>query len=250
ADHVFTVSEASRIEVAELCGIDAKKIIVTSNSVSPSFNKKFTDDERQVILQKFGIPSGQPFFLYVGGYDERKNVRLLVETFMKKIAPDHSVNLVLAGGKSVEHHVYASFDSLTKYKNVNTVRSRKGDLCFTGFVPEEELPALYQSCLAFVNVSRKEGFNICLLEAAVSGAPIVTSDLTVHREVIRDCAAYVAPDNAQELANTLNKIIADREFYDSLKTKISAFDSPFSWEKTAAVVSEIYRDKSGTLFSS
>ena len=102
------------------------------------------------------------YFLYVGGYDERKNVEMLVKAYLSDIAPEYDVNLVLAGGKSLDDRLYESFDNLTNMKNSTSLTT-------TGFVDENDFPALYQSSFAFLNLSKKEGFNLPIIEALLSG---------------------------------------------------------------------------------
>jgi glycosyltransferase involved in cell wall biosynthesis len=238
ADRILTVSEASKFDVISTCQIPESKITVIYNGVAPQFLKKIPTDHRTKIIQKYGINPNRPFFLYTGGYDERKNVRQIIDVFIEKIAPNYEIDLVLAGGKSLQAKLYESFDYLTKKSGSGNFSSLKGKLITTGFVDEEDFPALYQSCYAFLSLSKKEGFNLPLLEAAVSGSTIICSNIPVHHEVVDKAAIFCDQDNETALAEILTKLITDQNFYSSQKNL--HFSSPFSWDKSAREVMNIY----------
>ncbi len=284
ADHILTVSESSKKDIIDLTGIADSKITVTYNSVAPQFFKKIdaagrdpssgemsspsgrdpssgemsspsgrdpssgemsSPSGRDQILKKYGINPDRPFLLYSGGYDERKNVRHLVDVFLENVAPKNQIDLVLAGGKSLQNKLYESFDYLTKKGEAVKFSNLQGKLVTTGFVEAEDFPALYQSCYAYLSLSLKEGFNLPLLEAAVSGAIIVASDIPVHHEVLGTArgiaVTFCDPEDNTALSEILNKLITDREFYIQQKQKSENFICPYSWIKTASQVMHQYK---------
>lgn len=175
ADLVLTVSEFSKSEIVELCAVAAKKVKVIYNDAADVYSSGGDGG----ILKKLGLDGGK-YFLYVGGYDDRKNVARLVSERSKKWP------LVLAGGKLFDNDLYGSFDEAD-------------GVIKTGFLSEAELAALYAGCGAFVSLSKYEGFNIPIVEAANAGAPLILSDIPVHHEVAEDGAVYVgAEDNLRE----------------------------------------------------
>lgn len=242
ADHVLTVSECSKKEIMDVCDVPSQKISVTYNAVSPEFFNRSTEKECELILKKHGIPMNKPYFLYMGGYDERKNVPMIAEAFKKNISSTFDINLVFAGGKSVNDSLYKSYDSLTDKKIRSNVKSQKGNIVVTGFIAEKDLPALYQSAFAFLNLSKKEGFNLPLLEAAVSGVPIITSDLPVHHEIYDEIALFSPTNDSAGLAVILKKLLTDSTFYLKQKQKVEAFVCPYSWDKTAKKVTEVFKN--------
>jgi glycosyltransferase involved in cell wall biosynthesis len=241
ANHVLTVSESSKKDVAEVCDVPLDKISVAYNGISSVFGERVEDEAREKILQKYKIDASKPYFLYVGGYDERKNVEMLVKAYLSVIAPEYNVNLVLAGGKSLDNRLYKSFDNLTKLKNNISLEAKKGNIVTTGFVDENDLPALYQSSFAFLNLSKKEGFNLPLLEALASGTPVIASDLPVHHEVAGDYAIYCNPDDQDCLTGHLKKLLDDPAFYQKQKQKTEGFLYSYKWAKTAEKVIAVYK---------
>lgn len=252
ADQILTVSQASKNELVELCEIPPEKTTVIHNATAPYYSQKIPFEQCQKILQKYGI-SDTPFFLYVGGFDDRKNVKMLVKVFKEQIAPHFAADLVLAGGKALNDSLYASFDDLagglvnksdsglTNAKNGASLKMQKGKIRVTGFIDEVDLPALYQSAFAFLNLSKKEGFNLPLLEAAVSGTPIITSDISVHHEVIGDNALFCPAEDEKQLGQLMKNLLIDPVFYQKQKQKIEDFCSPFSWEKSAEQLMHLYK---------
>lgn len=236
AARVLCVSQATKEDVAAI-GIDEEVIAVTPNAPSPLFLKKLDEAQRSKVISRY-MKGGRPYFLYVGGYDERKNVRTIVEVFQREIGPEFAVNLVLVGGKSLKNSLYRSFDEAVKMKEES---ANKGRVVVTGYVPEEDLPALYQGCLAFVTLSSKEGFNLPLVEAAVSGVPVVASDIPVHREVGGERALYCDPLDKAALGELLKRLAGNDSFYEHEKEKAMGYECSYSWEKTAKAVLKIYR---------
>lgn len=233
ADHVLTVSEESKREIIDMTGYNSTKISVVYNAVSEMFEHRVADDRAKEILKKHGIDMRKPYLLYVGGFDERKNVRMLCDVFVNEIAPRFEIDLVLVGGKSVNDRLYASLDHLTKAKKRLRFKSHKGNMIVTGFIAEAELPALYQSSFAFINLSKKEGFDLPLLEAASSKVPIITSDIAVHHEVAGDLPLYVDHDNPGAVSEVIEKLFEDKAFYQKQKHKAQKFRCPYSWKKSA-----------------
>ncbi len=237
ANHVFTVSEASKHDVIRLTHIEEKKISLSYNAPAPQFSTKVPPDQCAKILQKYGLNPDRRYFFYVGGYDARKNVPMIVEAFQRFIAPHYDVDLVLAGGKAVDDPLYQSFDTILHQKK----SGHKGNILRTGFVEENDLPALYQSSFVFVNVSTREGCNLPLLEALTSGVPVITSDIDVHREMVGSNALFVETHDTEKLGNYMDQFIRDEQFYNNRRQDAANYRCPFSWEQTAQKVFEIYR---------
>jgi glycosyltransferase involved in cell wall biosynthesis len=241
ADYILTVSESTKKDVGEVCDVPMEKISVSYNGISHVFRERVGDEARGKILRKYNIDSSKPYFLYVGGYDERKNVEMLVKAYLSEIAPEYAVNLVLAGGKSLDDRLYESFDNLTKLKNNISLRAKKGNIVTIGFVDENDLPALYQSSFAFLNLSSHEGFNLPLLEALVSGTPVIVSDLPVHHEVAGDSAIYCHPDDQKCLTVHMKNMLDDPAYSQKQKQKAEGFLCPYTWAKTAEKVIAVYK---------
>jgi glycosyltransferase involved in cell wall biosynthesis len=113
---------------------------------------------------------------------------------------------------------------------------------FVGFVPDEELVAIYQQAEAFIFPSLIEGFGLPGLEAMACGLPVLASDIPVFREIYRDGVIYFDPLSSDDLAEKIKKIIEDRKLRKNLKLKARKLVYLYSWEKMAKKTIKIYRD--------
>ena len=215
ADKVFTVSGASAEDIVKVCGVPEKKIQVVYNDCSEAYKTPLDEKFAEEVLRRFSLkPNG--YILYVGGYDKRKNVEQLI----KDHAEFGEVPLVLAGGKLHKNSLYGSFDLKSA-----------GNVIKTGFLPEDDLAALYRGSLGFINLSKAEGFNITILEAANCGAAMILSDIPVHREVAEDAALYVKGSSVSAMKKLMND-----ELRDDLKKAGLRLAKKYSIKKYAKIV--------------
>lgn len=228
SDIVFTVSEVSKKEIIKTCDVENKKIHVFYNDASDAYKKPLFKKYVEDILGRFSLNGGK-FFLYVGGFDERKNIEYLKEEyslFAKK--NNDAIPLVLVGGKMIDSNLYSSFDKMDNFSNI--IR--------TGFLEEDALAALYRSCLAFVNVSMHEGFNIPILEAANCEAPLILSDIEVHREVAGNNALYVNAGKKGELAHAFEKMLLKKN-QEGFSKDSKELAKKYSWNLSAQKVKDM-----------
>ena len=195
ADRLVTVSEYSRRDVAEVFGVRADSIAVLGEGVTDFFAPSPPED----VLEKHSIRGG--FFLYVGGISPHKNLSTLV----RALSYCSEAHLVIVGD-------YETDSFLSSYQDIRALLSELGcedRVRFTGFVPDEELAALYSACLALVIPSIDEGFCLPAAEAMACGAPVAASDAGALPETLGDAALYFPPHDAQALAETLRTLLRD-----------------------------------------
>lgn len=221
ADLVLTVSGASLEDIVEVCGMPRKKIEVIYNDASAAYKKAPSKEYKEEILGRFSLKENG-YFLYVGGYDERKNVKELVEAW----SDFGKMPLVLAGGKVLGRNLYKSFDVASG-----------GGLIKTGFMKEEELNVIYRGARAFVHLSEKEGFNIPILEAANCGTPMILSDIPVHKEVAEKAAIFVK-DRAQVVA-AMEKMM-DLEIQEEYSNRSKKLAQKYDWIKYAQALARLF----------
>lgn len=215
ADLILTVSESSKEEIEKVCGMKSAKVKVIHNDA----DKIYKSALESKILEKLGLKAGK-YFVYAGGYDERKNVQYLVEEFSSFAKKYEDIFLVLAGGKIVNQKLYKSFD----FGGKNVIK--------TGFLESEDLAFLYKNSIAFVHMSKQEGFNIPLLEAANCGTALILSDIKVHHEIAKESAIFVDIDKKGALADAFKKI-SDQNIREKFVKKAAALVQNYSWEKSA-----------------
>ncbi len=224
ADLVLTVSESTAKDLKKM---QFKQVFVAPNA-SVFNGKKVKQAEK--TLNKYGIKPKDKFIFYLGGFDKRKNVPRLVRIFEKYLEP-RGYKLVLGGGKVLATKFYADFDQ--KFGK-SVIR--------TGPISTQDLPAFYQSTEAFVHLSQAEGFNIPILDALVNGCRVVASDLEVHREITGGSATL------------LNLKFSDKKIAEkimiALKSEPQKFKNPYSWKRSAKMVTDQYQKIIISLWSS
>jgi glycosyltransferase involved in cell wall biosynthesis len=116
---------------------------------------------------------------------------------------------------------------------------------FTGFVPDEMLPAFYNACDLFVFPSFYEGFGIPLLEAMACGCPIACSNRTAMPEVAGKTAVLFDPASADSMGQALHDMLANLDLCQKLGESALERSRSFSWDATARTVLDVYQEVAG-----
>lgn len=226
----LTVSETTRKDFTQTFKIPQDKVITTYESVSEIYRTK-PENSGQVLREHNII---RPYLLYVGGYDERKNIPYLLEIF-KNIQKKHpNLALVLAGGQMHKDELYASYNLQNPAENTTI------NLLKTGFIEEHELNALYRESTALINVSQQEGFNLPILEAATTGTPVVTSDIEVHSELYKDHALLLNLENPEKATEDLDKFLSSKNLQEEYRARAKSLREKYTWPKTIKITHEAY----------
>lgn len=178
---ITTISRGTSERLKENLDLDSDAIIY------PSVNERFVPQGKDKVrdcLKKYGIT--KPYFLSVATWEPRKNLLLLLETFlrMKRNGELDDYSLVLVGGHGWKNK------KLTRILGEN---NESQDILFLGYVADEVLPSLYSGSKAFLFPSAYEGFGIPVLEARKCGIPVITSDITELREAGGNGCIYISP---------------------------------------------------------
>ena len=231
ADHLCTVSEFSKNELQKFLKIPEHKITVTPNAVDSNFHKsKPTGYKLQATSYK---PPNKQYFVYLGGFDKRKNVSQLIDVFNEHIAPHHKIDLVLVGNKLHNTDLYQD-------PQIKTDKNAKGKIHHTGFVTEEEKKEILKNAKALIHLSLYEGFNIPLLEAMHVGTPVLVSDIPPHREVAKDAATYLDVTDEKSMAQAIKAFLQNESLQTEMSEKGKIRSRDFSWDKTAQTLLDLY----------
>lgn len=225
AAKIITVSNFSKSEMRQLYKFPDSKVKVIYNGYNEFLYQRISDTVAvKSVLDKYGLK--QPYLMYVGRIEKKKNISLLIEAFaiFKEKNPHLNHKLLLVGDASF------GYDE-TKYmiREFDLVQ----DVFMPGWLAEEDLPYLYSGAFSFVFPSNYEGFGIPLLQAMACGVPIIASDSSSIPEVVLDAAYLFNPKYALSIAEAIEKVISNRELRKSLVEKGYKRVKNFSWEKSA-----------------
>jgi glycosyltransferase involved in cell wall biosynthesis len=110
-----------------------------------------------------------------------------------------------------------------------------------GYVPEDDLPALYAAASAVGYVSRYEGFGLPPLEALACGAVVVATRVGALPETLGEAAVLVPPQDEDALVQALRQVLHDHERVVELREGALVQAARLTWQVTAAATLEVYR---------
>ena len=131
---------------------------------------------------------------------------------------------------------------MPKLKRIIDKEKLSDAVIFTGAVPHERTFPLYKNADVFVYPSSVESFGLPVLEAMSCGTPVVASNRMSIPEVAGDAALIVDPDNIEEMAEAIYKVINDEKLREDLIKKGYKRVKQFSWEKTAMETLRVFKE--------
>lgn len=232
---IVAVSQCSKDDLVDIYGIPAQRIRVIHEAADPGLKPVDDPGLRQAAMGRHGLYHAKPFFLYLGGIDQRKDLNTLLAALSELMEQGLDFVLALAGKISKDKQYPALIAEIEKQGLKERVR-------LLGFVPDEDLPALFSACAAFVFPSLYEGFGLPPLEAMACGAPVVAMDASAVPEVVGPAGILLPPGQAGALARALEGILTNPELAGELKEKGRRRAGLFSWSRAAAETLEVYRE--------
>ena len=229
---IITDSEYARREIIEEFGVPPEKIRALMLGFNPAMLEPRTPADTAAVRGKYGLPEG--YILYVGTIQPRKNLDTLIEAF-SRLRRDSLITekLVIVGRKGwLYDNLFARIKELDLEQEV----------LFTGFVPDEELPNLYDGARVFAYLSLFEGFGLPPLEAMACGVPVITSNTTSLPEVVGDAGISVPPRDVEGVAAALQRVLGNADVAAAMRTRGTARARIFSWEAAARQTLAIYMD--------
>lgn len=227
---VLAVSECTARDLQRIYGVPPERIAVTPNAAPVGFARADEPEVRQV-LGELQVP--EPYALFVGVLQPRKNVIGIVRAFLRA-RREHSLphNLVIAGkvGWKAE-------------EILETVRAAEltGAVRYLGYVEDRHLPALYTGAQMLVFPTFYEGFGIPVLEAFACGTAVIGGTEGAVPEVAGDAALLVDPYDEQALAAAIARLALDTELRATLIERGRARLGDFSWRRTAELTLQAYQ---------
>ncbi|MBT3361714.1 MAG: glycosyltransferase family 4 protein [Rhodospirillales bacterium] len=166
------------------------------------------------------------YILAVSDIYIQKNYHALLHALAILIKRSPGLRLIIAG-REIDHGYAQKLRSLSQELGIEE------NVIFAGHVETEELSELYRNCRVFVFPSQVETFGNPLLEAMAVGAPIACSNAAAMPEVLGDTGVYFDPQDENDMAEKIEKLLADNKLRADCGARASDRARGFLWRDTA-----------------
>ncbi|WP_376087508.1 glycosyltransferase family 4 protein [Roseomonas sp. CCTCC AB2023176] len=241
ADHIVTVSEASRADIINLLGCPPEKVTNTYQSVEipPRLANKPMDAVRDELMGAFGLPLGG-YHLFFGAVEPKKNLARLIEAYL---ASEVETPLVIVGKdawKSEDELRLLGADHLKVFmpRKGGYVRERR--VMRHRYAPFRLLVSLIRGAKAVFFPSLYEGFGLPALEAMSLGTPVMTSNTSSLPEVVGEAAVKVDPYDVRAMVEGIRALDRDAELRAHLSEAGRARAATYSAEAYERRLSDLY----------
>lgn len=232
ADHVITISEYSKTEIAKYFGLAEDRISVTPLGVDARWFEPMDESVIAEVLARLSITTKR-YFLFVGTLQPRKNVKRVIAAYQS--LPQWlrgEVGLLIVGRSGWQcEDITSNLEAGAYGPNVSWLKH----------LPDKDLLAVMKGAAALVFPSLYEGFGLPVLEAFAAKVPVVTSNTTSLPEVSGDAALLVNPLDEADIAGAMQCVIEDEALANTLRQRGVNRALEFTWDRTADMTVDVYR---------
>jgi len=225
---IITVSHFEENNIINKLHIPQQRMAMIYNGYNEWFRPLTVSEQ---VYKKYMSEKGFLFFL--GNTDPKKNTERTLVAYSKYLE------------KSVVKRPLLMADLDRDYLNGiisrNNIDNINGHIFMPGYIPNSDLPYIYNAAFAFLYTSLRESFGIPLLEAMACGTPVITSNTSSMPEIGGLDAILVNPENPDEITAMLLRLESDADFYENQKQVGLARAKLFSWRHTAEQLLEVYQ---------
>lgn len=231
---IISMTDTGKRDLVRYLNVRPGKIFV----INESHNKRFRIINDSAFLldirKKYNLP--EKYALFVGGLTPLKNFSNILRAikYLKEMSGVR-IKLVSIGFKRWKYE-----------KDLELISSLglNDDVLLLGFIPDEEMPALYNSATCFVFPSLYEGFGIPVPESQACGCPVIVSNTGALPEVSGGAGLLINPNDYKDIANAIHRIFTDKGLRKELINKGLENAGRFSWERcareTLALFNKVY----------
>ena len=226
---IITVSEFEKQNIMQKLGIEEARMAMIYNGYNDWFRPL---DDHQQVYQKYMKEKGFLFFL--GNTDPKKNTERTLVAYSRYLDLSARKRPLLMADLDRDY-----LDGIISRNGIENIRDH---IVMPGYIPNADLPYIYNAAFAFLYTSLRESFGIPLLEAMACGVPVITSNTSSMPEIGGPDAILVNPENADDITAMLLRLETDEAFYQKERNVGLERAKLFSWRKTTEQLLEVYRE--------
>lgn len=231
AKRIIAITKNTKQDIIRLLGVNPEKITVIYEAVPKNYKVISNDQKIKKIKHKFNI--SKPYVMYVGQWRDHKNIVRMIRAFsLLRRRYNIDYQLVMVGKVD---------DKYPQIKATIKELELTDQVVFMGYVPDFELPYVYNGAEFFVWPSLYEGFGLPPLEAMACGTPVVSSNASCMPEVLGDAAYYFNPLNVESIAKSMADMSGSYSLKREFRLKGLRQARKYSFEQSAKQTYKIYK---------
>lgn len=231
ADKIITVSQATQCELLRYFPEAEAKVTPILNGIGQEFFDAAGLNQGQVdeTCRRLAIP--QPYILFVGNLELKKNLNRLIEAFKK-----------LRSSSSLTHSLVIVGSGLSEGpgSGISSEQKKQNAIHFTGYIEDKDLPTLYRGADLVAYPSLYEGFGMPVSEGMAAGVPVLTSSVSSLPEVAGGAAMLVDPMDTDDIAKGLHRALTDSAWQSFAVDAGHTRANELSWAANAKKTADIY----------
>ena len=232
SDHLLVDSYFAKEEISKILNLYKKKIEVIYLNIN---NKFLSENFKKKSIKNFNYED--KYILSVMSCVRYHNIINLLKAF-KLLIKEINYNIKLVLVLQILDKKY--FREVKKYIEDNFAEDK---IFIYSNLDSDELPSLYKFSQLYVFTSYCEVFGLTSLEAMSQGIPVVISNRSALPEINGNAALYFDPDDVDEIKNSLNKVMLDKnlraELIQNGKEQLNKFNSEKNIKKTIDIIQNL-----------
>jgi glycosyltransferase involved in cell wall biosynthesis len=236
AHTVIVGSEWIKQDVVRQYRIIPEKVQVIPEGAPTQSHPEPSQDLLTKIKNKYKLEP--PFMLYPAvTWPHKNHIPLLNGLAYLRDRRDLSLRLICMGSlyETFWPHIERRIHELNLENQVR----------FLGFVPEEDLRAIYRLSEFLIQPTLFEASSLPIFEAWLEGTPIACSNVTALPDQVLDAGLLFDPNSVESIANAIAQMATNKELREKLRARGYQRLNDFDCERTAKAYRAVYRRAAG-----